>query len=487
MDAELLQLLEEKKHRDEGRRFYRTFPEEGKFSRWAYPKQLEFFALGKEKRFRCLLGGNGTGKSVSGAFETTCHLTGRYPDWWEGKRFTRAINAWAAGVDFKTLRESLQNTLLGPRGKEGTGMIPRDLLVTYKYRSSPPDTLDYIEVKHFSGGTSRLVLKSYEEGRESFQAANVDFIWLDEEAPWDIYSECVQRFRGDTALGQLILTFTPLLGVSDVICMFVPAFMNGYDEDEYQRSSRAYVNCTMDDVPHVAPEDKALKLANTLPHEREARINGQPSVGEGRVYPFAEDSFVIDPIPGGLPRHWPRLYGMDPGRVVTAAVWLAHDTDTDTVYVYSEHYGEDQLPPVHAQAIKMRGHWIPGVCDRAASANNALQDDSLLMVYTDPKWKLGLRLKTSEGGKGSVAEGIFEVYTRLATGRLKVYKTCTKLLGEFRQYSRDKQNRIVKRKDHALDAMRYGVMGLRYAMLPHDDELSNRTPKIAEQTFELYG
>lgn len=466
---------------DAGRKFFRMFPDDGLFARENYPQQIKFFALGEHKPYRCLLGGNGTGKSVCGAFELTCHLTGLYPEWWTGKRYTKHITAWAGGVDYKSLRESLQPTVLGSRGMEGTGMIPRDLLIDFKYRPTPADSLDYILVRHASGGISRLVIKSYEEGRESFQAANVDFIWLDEEPAWPIYSECIQRFRGETAQGQLILTFTPLFGISEVITMFLPTFMQGFNEDEYERSGRAYVTCTMDDVPHITPEEKAVKIANTLPHEREARINGVPSVGEGRVYPFAEDSFVIDPIPGGVPKHYLRLYGLDPGLNCTAAIWGAHDTDSDIIYLYSEHYIENELPPVHAQAIRARGHWIPGVIDPASWQRNTLSMDAPIEVYR----KLGLRLKEADNTRDGDGGGIYDVYERLSTGRLKVYKTLTNFLREFRQYSRDRNNRIIKRNDHLLDAARYLVRGIRNAAQYRASEFE-RSPVMREETFGLY-
>lgn len=482
--------LKELERREEGERFYRMFPDGGPFAREKYPKQIEFFHLGTTKPFRCLLGGNGTGKTVCGAYEATCHLTGEYPSWWHGKRFNRPVRVWVAGVDFKSIRESMQIKLLGSRGNEGTGMVPRDKLEGSPHYNQH-DCVDFFRVKHISGGVSRCVIKCYEQGRESFQAADVDFIWLDEE-PDDagIYTECVQRFRGDTAGGQVILTFTPLFGVSDVVCMFLPAFMQSYDEAEYERSGRAFVNCTLDDVPHISPEEKAQKIANTMPHEREARINGVPSIGEGKIYPFTEESFLIDPISGGLPRHWPRLYGLDPGKTCTAAVWGAHDRDDDIIYLYSEHYMKDQLPPVHAQAIKARGHWIPGIIDPASKAGSALVDYSVLDAYTNPKFNLGLRLKTHEHRKGidgrtSVETGILNIYERLSTGRLKVYRTLSNWLMEFRQYSRDKNHKVIKRNDHLMDATRYLVSNIGKAMLPHDDGVK-RIPKMIEETFGVY-
>jgi hypothetical protein len=36
-------------------------------------------------------------RSGIGGFETTLHLTGDYPEWWEGRRFDHPIEAWVAG------------------------------------------------------------------------------------------------------------------------------------------------------------------------------------------------------------------------------------------------------------------------------------------------------------------------------------------------------------------------------------------------------
>ena len=57
------------------------------YARRLYPKLLEFFRAGAKYRERCLMAANRTGKTLGGGgYETACHLTGLYPDWWEGKR-----------------------------------------------------------------------------------------------------------------------------------------------------------------------------------------------------------------------------------------------------------------------------------------------------------------------------------------------------------------------------------------------------------------
>src|SRR5919206_369765 len=52
-----------------------------------YPKQADFHAAGATHRERLLMAGNQLGKTLAGGFEIAMHATGRYPDWWTGKRF----------------------------------------------------------------------------------------------------------------------------------------------------------------------------------------------------------------------------------------------------------------------------------------------------------------------------------------------------------------------------------------------------------------
>jgi hypothetical protein len=54
-----------------------------------------------------------------------------------------------------------------------------------------------------------------------------------------------------------------------------------------------------------------------------------------------------------------RAYGMDVGWNRTAAVWRAPDPGSGVIY----HQGE---PASHAQTIRGRGDWIPGVIDPAS-------------------------------------------------------------------------------------------------------------------------
>ena len=205
--------------------------------------------------------------------------------------------------------------------------------------------------------------------------------------------------------------------------------------------SRAVISAGWDDVPHLTEEQKSDMLKSTMPHLRDARSKGIPSLGSGAIYPIALDEFVIDPVP--LPEHYPKLYAMDVGWNVTAAVWGAWDQASDVVYLYSEHYRGQAEPAVHASAIKARGEWIPGVIDPASKGRTQTDGKQLYKMYRDE----GLNLRTADN---AVEAGLLEVYQRLSTGRLKVFNTLSKFLWEYKLYQRDEKGRIVKKNDHCL-------------------------------------
>jgi phage terminase large subunit-like protein len=190
-----------------------------------YPKQFAFHAAGAANRERLFMAGNRCGKTLSGAAEMAMHLSGRYPAWWEGKRFEKPIRAWAAGVTKESTRDVVQDKLIGPPQRSqdwGTGLIPYAALGDISMARGIADLIDTVSVRHASGAWSSLQLKSYEQGREKWQGTALEVVWFDEEPPGDIYIEGLTR-TNETG-GIVYLTFTPLNGMSAV----VDAFMREY-------------------------------------------------------------------------------------------------------------------------------------------------------------------------------------------------------------------------------------------------------------------
>lgn len=219
--AELLALLEERQRRKARRRFFDLFPEEGPLRRELYRKHLAFFAAGKTFDERCFMAGNRVGKTEAAGYETVCHATGIYPDWWDGHRFKKPIKGLLSGDTSHTTRDIIQKKLCGEWDAMGTGLIPGDNLLVERCtrKQGIPEALESIAVAHVSGGTSVLKLRSYEQGRKIFQGTEEDWIWFDEECPSDVYEEALIRTM--TTHGLTVLTFTPLNGLTELVTSFM--------------------------------------------------------------------------------------------------------------------------------------------------------------------------------------------------------------------------------------------------------------------------
>src|SRR5215470_431185 len=113
-----------------------------------YLKQTEFHEAGAKHRERLLMAGNQLGKTLAGSMETAMHATGRYPSWWQGKRFDKATNGWVAGTTGETVRDTVQRLLVGRPGDRGTGAIPKSAIVELVPARGIPDLLDSIRVRH---------------------------------------------------------------------------------------------------------------------------------------------------------------------------------------------------------------------------------------------------------------------------------------------------------------------------------------------------
>lgn len=227
---QIIRHLRAKEQAIKRRMIYGLFPDAGQLRRELYPKHIEFFAAGAEYRERCFMAANRVGKTIAGAYEAALHLTGLYNDiapWWDGRRFPSAVRGWAAGKTNETTRDIVQAKLFGEvawRGGRktvtGTGLIPGDAIGDITWKQGVSDLIDTAKIKHVSGEWSLLGLKSYQQGRGSFEGTEQHFIWLDEEPPMDIYGECL--IRTATTQGLILMTFTPLDGMTETVMQYLP-------------------------------------------------------------------------------------------------------------------------------------------------------------------------------------------------------------------------------------------------------------------------
>jgi phage terminase large subunit-like protein len=443
-----------------------------------YPKQREHLDLGRTKRERLLIAGNQNGKTHTGAFEAACHLTGIYPKagevfypdtpemraaglagqdafpgGWQGRRWTRPTKGWIAGETSLVVRDVQQKKLCGEPGVDelfGTGLIPKDLFVDKpSLARGVTDAYDTIQVRHVSGGISVARFKSYEQGRQKFQGESIDWGWPDEEPPEDVYAEFLTRTVATG--GMMFMTFTPLKGRSSVVLRFL-------DEPS---PDRAVTSMTIEDALHIPAAERKKIIDGYLPHEREARARGVPTLGSGRIF-MAPEETIIEPALEYIPPMWAKLWGVDFGSDHPfGAVLILWDRDADVIHVHHCIRIANTLPLQHAAAMKPIGINVPVAWP---NDGNIRRDDGKPMA--DHYKRCGLKMLDSHAtwpdGSVSTEAGILEMDEREHTGRLKYAAHLSDILEERRFYHR-KDGKIVKLKDDLLSALRVAVMQKRSA------------------------
>lgn len=428
-----------------------------------YEKQREFHAAGASYRERLFLAGNQLGKTVAGAFETAMHLTGRYPNWWKGRKYPYAIRAMAGSESAELTRKGVQRLLLGPpeiRDEWGTGAIPFECVKDTSMKQGVPDAVSSIVVRHVCGEDSVLQFNSYDQGRTKWQAESVDFVWFDEEPPLGVYSEGLTRTNATG--GQVCITFTPLLGMSEVVKRFL------IDKPE----GTNITSMTIYDAEHYTSEQRDAIIAAYPEHEREARAKGIPILGSGRVFPVAEEAIKCKSFP--VPAHWPRIVGIDFGwGHPTAAVWLAWDRDGDVLYVTDCYRQKEASAVIHAAAIKARGDWVPVAWPHDGLQHDKGSGEQLAKQYKEQGLNMLAERATFEDGSNGLEAGVGEMLTRAQTMRLRVFSHLEEWFEEFRIYHR-KDGIIVKLNDDILSATRYAMMMRRKAKTQEEAETRMR-------------
>ena len=432
-----------------------------------------------------------TGKTEAGAAETTIHLTGLYPEigkkcygpdhpatkagmvhqdddcWpkgWVGKRFEDAILAWTGSPTNETSKDIVQNALLGSDLGEalGTGFVPKDLIVgkPNTRQAGVKDVVDSFKVRHVTGGLSKCVLKTYEQGWKKWQGTAPQVVWDDEEPDeYKIFSESQTRVL--SSRGIVMVTFTPLSGQTELVSHF----------QEHAGSLCYLKGATWDDAPHL--DEKAKNDLKSLyrAHEVDARTKGIPMLGAGAIFPVPEETIKIDPIE--IPPHWRRIKGIDFGTYhFQATADCAWDGHTDTFYITAIYKAKGQTALPHAMQINASNQWIPvawphdgenkdkGVGTKLVEHYRKHGCNMLAKSACYPKGKLDKREKL---GSQPVQPVIDDMLERMMTGRLKVFSTCVGWFEEYRSYHRNEKGEIVARNDDALKASFYALMMVRYA------------------------
>jgi phage terminase large subunit-like protein len=412
---------------------------------------------------RALMAGNKVGKTLCGGMEGAMHLTGLYPDWFRGRRFYHAINMLVGGYTNESVRDLCQAELFGDPTddrKLGTGSIPIEKIGKVTRKAGVPNALDIVQVKHVSGAWSKCMMRAYEQGAKKHMGSRIHVGWLDEEPPEDIWA---QYIRGTfSTKGILYITFTPEEGVTKVVHGFINELQKG----------QALIRATWDDAPHMNHEFREQMLAATPAYQREMRSKGIPLMGSGLVFQVPEEQISYEGVK--LNEWWPRICAIDFGiDHAFAAVWIAWDRDTDTLYVYDCYKVSGEKMPVHVSKIKTNGEYIPVIWPHDGLQRQKDSGEPLAELYRKEGANMYHEQFSNppapgvEEGKGgnSVEYGIEEILHRMQTNRFKIDKGLKLLWDELRMYHRV-DGKIVALNDDAMSAMRYAALSIRHAQTP---------------------
>ncbi len=451
---EYASLLEEKisrNHQSKGLRVYESF----------YGWQRKFNAATKTNTACALIAANQVGKSRTGCDIDSFHLTGEYPDDWEGHKFEAPPMCWLLGFSGEKTRDLLQHKLFGryiENEFEG-GYVSKDKILDHRAMTGTSGAMREVRVRHVNG-ISTCQFWSYSQGQHALMGDNVDWYHIDEE-PKDqtIYPQVITRtLNGDKGRGgRGILTFTPENGKTELVTKFMDDPVPG----QYLQTA------TWAEAPHLSEEAKEIILAQYPAYQRDMRSKGMPLMGSGLIYEVDETELKVAPF--DIPDYWFVINGMDFGwDHPQAHIQMVWDRDADIYYIVNAWKASKKQPFEAWHIVKPWAENVPtawpgdGLQTEKGSAKQ--QKD----YYEEEGFNLLPEHATWEDGGNGVWAGIMELNNLMKTGRFKIVSVLFEVFEELRQYhtktNANGKIEIVALKEDLLSAIRYAYMMRRHAI-----------------------
>jgi phage terminase large subunit-like protein len=425
-----------------------------------HKKQILFHKTHKKNRW--VFGGNRTGKTECGAVETLYLARGNHPY----KKITGATSGWVVSLSTQVQRDVAQQKILHYLNPDWI----EDIVMLSGRKDSPSSgVIDHILIKNVFGTLSRIGFKSCDQGREKFQGTSLDYVWFDEEPPYDIYLECKMRLL-DKA-GMMFGTMTPLKGLTWV---YDEIYLNKKLDPEVW-----YEHMEWADNPYLLENEVKELTKNLSQDELDARRYGKFTFFGGLVYSeFDEQTHVIEPF--CVPHDWYDNISIDPGlKNPLSAHWYAVDYDGN-VYVVAEHYESGKDIDHHAKRIhdiSTQLNWhknyqgkITALIDAAASQRTLSATKSVVELFYDRNILVNPNVNKDLFSGIATVKSYFKNANNEA--KLFIFKNCVHLIKELKGYFWGSDDRPQKKDDHALDELRYYLMSKPQA----STRLSFKTP-----------
>lgn len=438
-----------------------------------YEYQKRFIRAGTSYKQRLMRSGNQTGKTFGAAFEFAYHITGLYPDDWEGERVEgKGHTFWCVGIDLDQTARVIQKALFGTpdirlEAEIGSGSIPLDHIDIPSFIKDGA-RLTSCRIKSVNGGYNTLQFFGAAQGQERMMGSTVKGVWIDEEPKHNsmaIYSQCLTRTI--TTDGFIMMTATPEQGFTPLQRMFA--------ED---KKGQLYVDsASWDECPHIKQEDIDKLLAGVPEFQHDMRRRGLPVLGSGAVFPFEDSAIMCEDL---TPQpHWNILASLDFSNVNDASVvcYNAYDPDNDMYYVYHVDYITNiaNKNPEHMASLILNSDTptIPTISPHDGGINSVSPTAKAKVMrnlgvniqsrcfFNPPSLFIGFQ---KNAGSIDREPGLNEMRRLFGAGKLKIARSVGSFFSEKSQFFySDKDGGGMKTvgKDDCIDAIRYGIISLR--------------------------
>lgn len=408
------------------------------------PNNEKILAFHKSNaKTRLLLGGKRSGKSYGAAVETCWAGLGIHPylDYPEPPLAIRYCS-----VDFingiKGIILPLFKRLLGPLN-EGP--------VCKKYWAED-------RILELRNGTT-IQFSSYDQELSKFEGVSRNLIVMDEEPPKDVYQS--NFMRTVDCGGKLVIACTPIMG-------YTWLYYDLYDSPDAVPPAVEWWYIKTSENPHISAEEiEAIKRDPAMRDNLEVALEGAFVPKSNLVFPsFSYDNILQD---FRLTEDHMVLVGIDPhDRNPWGVVYVALNRENEYI-VYDEILESGTVDKL-GRMIKSRvGHRKVNmyVIDTAA---NTVQSTSGVSIKDQLLRNFGIYCHDAiKDVQASVH--LINSLLKPADGskpRLFITKNCVHLTRQLRntiwddwarnKHNRDPKERILKRDDHLVDALRYVVM-----------------------------
>jgi phage terminase large subunit-like protein len=305
---------------------------------------------------------------------------------------------------------------------------------------------------------TEIELKSFESELESFEGTSRQIVGMDEEPPLDIFQSNFMR-TVDVG-GKLIISCTPIHGLSWL-------YSELYDNPDAVPPAVEHWHVRTDENPHISKDEiEAVKANPAMRDNLDAALMGEFIPKSGLVFKSFSDKNIIEPMV--ITNDHMIILGIDPhDRNPWGIPFIAFNRENEYI-VYDEILQAGTVPEIAEEILKKLKGRKPQLCVMDTSGNIVQATSG--KSYKEMLMPYGLYCQDADK---RVSEGILELNALLDQGknkrpRLFVTRNCVNTIRQFHHLiwdnwarnrdQRDPKERILKKDNHILDALRYACM-----------------------------